>query len=189
MNEKLQIISDVQSKIEELEISIYDIKEMLLNDKPVDEIVINKSVLNTRELLQFVLLLRNNKTNEEKVKNTLNNLVHIICTETKIDEQELLANKKNRKREYVIARQIHMSILNLVFNFTLAQSGAVCGKKAHATVLHGIETINNLLDTSQEFRTRYGNIFSILYKDLIENVLEELAENMITKFNLKKIIQ
>jgi len=64
----------------------------------------------------------------------------------------LLPNKTctARKREYVSARQISMT-LSMNYSYkSLAYVGREHGGRDHATVLHAVKTINNLIDTHDE---------------------------------------
>jgi hypothetical protein len=64
----------------------------------------------------------------------------------------LLGNKIGtaRRREYVTARQISMTLSMKYSNRSLAYVGREHGERDHATVLHAVKTINNLLDTKEE---------------------------------------
>jgi len=53
-----------------------------------------------------------------------------------------------RKREYVIARQISMTLSMMYSHKSLGYVGREHGDRDHATVLHAVRTINNLLDTN-----------------------------------------
>ncbi|MDP2338048.1 MAG: helix-turn-helix domain-containing protein [Bacteroidota bacterium] len=58
---------------------------------------------------------------------------------------------KTRKRETVLARQMaHFKSVRFTWH-TLSAIGSYFGEKDHATVLHSVRSINNLLDTDYEF--------------------------------------
>ena len=63
-----------------------------------------------------------------------------------------LLKSKTRKREVVQARQIAMYFAKQMTKSSLANIGAHCGGKDHATVLHACKTVNNLIDTDKRFR-------------------------------------
>ncbi len=63
-----------------------------------------------------------------------------------------LLKSKTRKREVVQARQIAMYFSKKLTKSSLANIGAHCGGKDHATVLHACKTVNNLMDTDKTFR-------------------------------------
>lgn len=63
---------------------------------------------------------------------------------------------KSRKREIVLRRQITMTLcVELVPEAPLAIIGGVLGEKDHATVLHAIKTVNNLIVNNVEANALY----------------------------------
>jgi chromosomal replication initiator protein len=66
-------------------------------------------------------------------------------------EIEILKSK-TRKREVVQARQIAMFFSKKMTKSSLANIGAHCGGKDHATVLHACRTVNNLSETDKQFK-------------------------------------
>jgi chromosomal replication initiator protein len=67
-------------------------------------------------------------------------------------------NSKTRKREIVQARQLAMFFSKKHTKNSLATIGVHCGNKDHATVLHAIKTINNLMETDKQFRVYVDDI-------------------------------
>lgn len=63
---------------------------------------------------------------------------------------------KTRKREIVEARQVAMYLAKKNSKESLAQIGATIGKKDHATVLHACKTVENLKETSKQFRDKWS---------------------------------
>jgi chromosomal replication initiator protein len=63
-----------------------------------------------------------------------------------------LMKSKTRKREVVQARQIAMYFSKKMTKSSLANIGAHCGGKDHATVLHACRTVNNLSETDKKFK-------------------------------------
>jgi chromosomal replication initiator protein len=63
-----------------------------------------------------------------------------------------LLKSKTRKREVVQARQIAMYFAKQLTKSSLANIGAHCGGKDHATVLHACKTVNNLMETDKRFK-------------------------------------
>jgi chromosomal replication initiation ATPase DnaA len=61
----------------------------------------------------------------------------------------LLKNREPnaRKREYVTARQISMKLAKMYSKKSLSQIGKDHNGYDHATIIHSIETIDNLLET------------------------------------------
>ncbi len=63
-----------------------------------------------------------------------------------------ILKSKTRKREVVQARQISMYFSKRMTKSSLANIGAHCGGKDHATVLHACRTVTNLSETDKQFR-------------------------------------
>lgn len=58
---------------------------------------------------------------------------------------------KSRKREIVVSRQVVQYLLKTYTKWSLEFIGSVTGGRDHATVLHAMKTISNLIDTEKEF--------------------------------------
>ncbi len=77
-------------------------------------------------------------------------IINIVCDILEIDKEKL--NINTRKREIVIARQIiHWTQYYYTYK-SLSSIGNQVGNKNHATVLHSIRTINDLIDTDKFVR-------------------------------------
>ena len=63
-----------------------------------------------------------------------------------------ILKSKTRKREVVQARQISMFFSKKMTKSSLANIGAHCGGKDHATVLHACKTVDNLVSTDKQFK-------------------------------------
>lgn len=63
-----------------------------------------------------------------------------------------------RNREIVQARQLIHSFIKKNFRMSLKNIGKITGGKDHATVLHSVKTVNNLVDTDKTFRKLYEDI-------------------------------
>ena len=63
-----------------------------------------------------------------------------------------MLKSKTRKREVVQARQIAMYFSKKMTKSSLANIGANCGGKDHATVLHACRTVINLAETDKQFK-------------------------------------
>ncbi len=67
-------------------------------------------------------------------------------------------NSKTRKREIVQARQLAMYFSKKLTKNSLNTIGLHCGNKDHATVLHAVKTVNNLIETDKQFRVYVEDI-------------------------------
>jgi chromosomal replication initiator protein len=80
----------------------------------------------------------------------------VVCDYFNINIETL--NSKTRKREIVQARQLVMYFAKEYTKSSLAMIGMHCGNKDHATVLHAVRTINNLLETDKQFRGYFKDL-------------------------------
>lgn len=69
-----------------------------------------------------------------------------------------ILKSKTRKREVVQARQISMYFSKKMTKSSLANIGAHCGGKDHATVLHACRTVSNLSETDKQFKVYLSDL-------------------------------
>ena len=91
-----------------------------------------------------------NEVNEENSQSKEDQFVFLIYKAFKVNEKDMEA-VKYRKRELVQARQLHMYIRKMFCGMSLATAAEIY-KKDHATCIHAINTINNLVETDKEYR-------------------------------------
>jgi chromosomal replication initiator protein len=89
------------------------------------------------------------------VKNTarevsIDYIQKVVCDYFELPLEML--KSKTRKREVVQARQISMYFSKKMTKSSLANIGAHCGGKDHATVLHACRTVSNLSETDKQFK-------------------------------------
>ncbi len=100
----------------------------------------------------------------ELAKQTLKNIVQDIETEVGIDyiqktvaeffkvEVESLKDKI-RKKEIVIARQVAMYFSKEYTNHSLKSIGYHFGGRDHSTVIHAVQSVNDMMDTNAGFKS------------------------------------
>ncbi|MTI21832.1 chromosomal replication initiator protein DnaA [Fulvivirga sp. RKSG066] len=100
----------------------------------------------------------------ELAKQTLKNIVQDIDTEVSIDyiqktvseyfkvEVESLKDKI-RKKEIVIARQVAMYFSKEYTNHSLKAIGYHFGGRDHSTVIHAVQSVNDMIDTNANFKS------------------------------------
>jgi len=100
----------------------------------------------------------------ELAKQTLKNIVQDIETEVSIDyiqktvaeyfkvEVEQLKDKI-RKKEIVIARQVAMYFAKEYTNHSLKAIGYHFGGRDHSTVIHAVQSVNDMMDTNANFKS------------------------------------
>lgn len=69
---------------------------------------------------------------------------------------------KTRKREYVYARQIAMTLLSKHTRFSLTDIGNMFNGKDHATVIHAKKTLRNLIDTNRSIKEEVSLVESLV---------------------------
>ncbi|ELR68156.1 Chromosomal replication initiator protein DnaA [Fulvivirga imtechensis AK7] len=100
----------------------------------------------------------------ELAKQTLKNIVHDIETEVGIDyiqktvaeyfKVEVASLKdKIRKKEIVIARQVAMYFAKEYTNHSLKAIGYHFGGRDHSTVIHAVQSVNDMMDTNASFKS------------------------------------
>lgn len=67
-------------------------------------------------------------------------------------------NSKSRKREIVWARQAAMSLCKKYTTQSVSRIGQIVGGRDHATVLHALKNVDDLLETEVEFREMYKKV-------------------------------
>ncbi len=80
-----------------------------------------------------------------------------VCKITKQNPEDL--QLKTRKREIVFSRQVCHSLAKLKTRYSLSTIGYYYGKLDHATVLHSMKTVKNLIETDREIRNQIGHLF------------------------------
>ena len=84
----------------------------------------------------------------------------VVCDYFKVPVRDLFS--VSRKRDIVQVRQISMYFAKKHTNLSLAQIGAQCGDKDHATVLHACRAVENLKMTDKYFNDKLEEIDKIL---------------------------
>lgn len=119
--------------------------------------IIAQSSLNKKEITLDLA----KKMIDKFVKNTTRELSIDYITKVVCDHFNLSVDaiqSKTRKREIVQARQLAMYMSKKHTKSSLATIGLHCGNKDHATVLHAVKTITNLVDTDKHFKTTVDEI-------------------------------
>ncbi len=99
----------------------------------------------------------------ELAKQTLKNIVHNIETEVGIDYIQKAVSEyfevtpddlkdKTRKKEIVIARQVAMYLSKEYTNHSLKAIGYHFGGRDHSTVIHAVQSVNDMMDTDANFK-------------------------------------
>ena len=99
----------------------------------------------------------------ELAKQTLKSIVHDIDSEVGVDYIQKTVSEffkvsidqlkdKTRKKEIVMARQLAMYFSKDYTNLSLKSIGYHFGGRDHSTVIHAVQTVNDLYDTDNKFK-------------------------------------
>lgn len=105
----------------------------------------------------------------ELAKQVLKNIVEDIESEVGIDYIQKTVSEyyhlkadqlkdKTRKKEIVIARQIAMYFSKEYTNHSLKSIGYHFGGRDHSTVIHAVQSVNDMIDTNSHFRDSVADI-------------------------------
>jgi chromosomal replication initiator protein len=135
----------------------------------VVEYLANSVDTNMRELEGVLIsLLAHASLNRKDIdldlaKATLKNIVQDIETEVNIDFIQKavaaffstsveLMKSKSRKRELVVARQVAMYFAKEYTNHSLKSIGQHFGGRDHSTVIHAVQSVNDMMETDSKFK-------------------------------------
>jgi len=101
----------------------------------------------------------------ELAKQILKNIVHDIDTEVSIDYIQKTVSEyfkvdvdalkdKTRKKEIVIARQVAMYFSKEYTDHSLKAIGYHFGGRDHSTVIHAVQSVNDMMDTNNHFKSQ-----------------------------------
>ena len=93
---------------------------------------------------------------------------HIFRVKTIIQKHKI--SLVSRNRDLVFKRQLLMWYLRNNTNLNLKRIGLICGKKDHATVLHGVKTVDNYLEYNDK-----------VFKETVDEINTELRAIFTTK--------
>lgn len=81
---------------------------------------------------------------------TVEDVFKIVCDHFKVNFE--LVKSNTRKREVAQARHLCMYFAKMHTKATLVNIGMLCGNKNHATVLHALRSVNNMMETDKNFK-------------------------------------
>jgi hypothetical protein len=116
------------------------------------------------------MLSNSNRMKEDRLMKYI-----ITVTGMYLNIDDLFVVTKNRKREYVYARQMAMYLILKYSNATLERVGEVFNGKNHATVLHARKQIMNLIETDKLVKKQVKEI---------ENIIELNAAAIVSNVDL-----
>jgi len=81
-----------------------------------------------------------------------------VCDISGHKPKDVIKYNTCRKREYVLIRQITMSLLLLKNKRSLTYAAGYFSKD-HSTTIHSVKTVKNLMETDRDFKEKYGDLF------------------------------
>lgn len=122
------------------------------------------SVVDSRDVdMEFAKRIMAGRTKMEKRTITIELIISCTCEHFNVREEDVFG--KSRKAEIVTVRQMSMYLAHKHTKLTTSKIGVYVGNRDHATVLHGIKTIEGRLKVEKELRRH----------------LEELEEKLLGK--------
>jgi len=106
-------------------------------------------------------------TKEGYYHETVDTIVISVCESLKIKPEIVLSS--SRVREVVEARQLCMFFVRKLKELPYMKIGKMF-RRDHATVIHAVNQVTNLLEFSYDFRTKYWKVANDLGNFSINNV-------------------
>ncbi len=99
---------------------------------------------------------------KEKESISLEKIMETVCEHYNVSQDDILS--RNRKQKIALVRQVAMYIASEHTAMSHVQIGLNLGNRNHATVIHAINQIKNLLDVDEKIRVDISTIEDILTK-------------------------
>ncbi len=111
-----------------------------------------------------------NFSNRSTKELSIQQIQSLVCDKFQVNADQLCS--KTRKRAVVQARQLSMYLAKQCTQHSLKQIGKHFGGRDHSTVIHACQTVNDLMDTDEDFRGKVN--------DLQKRIRVELGSNLIS---------
>ncbi len=122
----------------------------------ISSLIANASFLNKKITVPLAREILKAYVRYSRKEVTVERICQVVCAHFKLEPEQL--NSQKRTREIALARQAAMYLCKKYTKMPLSAIGSAIGKKNHATVLHAVKTINNLLETDKDFRLQMEEI-------------------------------
>jgi len=99
---------------------------------------------------------------KEKQEITLEKIMETVCEHYNVTPEDL--SSRNRKQKIAFVRQVAMYMASEHTNMSNVQIGLNIGNRNHATVIHAINQVKNLLDVDEKVRVDISAIEDTLSK-------------------------
>lgn len=112
-------------------------------------------------------------------EDTAKAIIKIVCKHFGIDTKEIM--NQSRKHELVICRQISILFIKDKTTLTLKAIGSLFDGRDHSTVVHSLNTVQDLIDTDRRFAATVVAIGKLLehikLTDQTENEIPTVGSN------------
>lgn len=154
-NEGVELPEDVVNYIaEHIKTNVREMEGFLIS-------LIAQSSLNRKSItISLAKQMLERFVNNSNREITITYIINTVCEEMDTSQADFFT--KSRKRNIVQARQLSMYFSKKYTKASLVTIGEQCGGKDHATVIHALKTVANLLDTDRQFRAIADKIEQIL---------------------------
>jgi len=154
-NEGVELPEDVVNYIaEHIKTNIREMEGFLIS-------LIARSSFNRKAItINFAKQMVEQFVNNSNREITITYIINAVCEEMGTSQADFFT--KSRKRNIVQARQLSMYFSKKYTKAPLITIGEQCGGKDHATVIHALKTVANLLDTDKQFRAIADKIEQML---------------------------
>ncbi|MBQ7532652.1 MAG: chromosomal replication initiator protein DnaA [Bacteroidales bacterium] len=144
-NEGVELPDEVVNYItEHIKTNIREMEGFLIS--LIAQSSLNRKAITINLAKQMVERFVNNSNREV----TISYIISIVCEEMGTSQADFFTS--TRKRNVVQARQLSMYFAKKYTKASLNIIGEQCGGKDHATVIHSLKTVTNLLETDKQFR-------------------------------------
>ena len=106
--------------------------------------------------LEFAKRILSGRTKVEKKAVTIDQIITCTCEHFNVKEEEIFG--KSRKADIVTVRQMSMYLAHKHTKLTASKIGIYVGNRDHATVLHGIKTIDGRLKVEKELQRHFEEL-------------------------------
>ena len=145
-NEGVELPDDVVNYIaEHIKTNIREMEGFLIS--LIAQSLLNRKAITISLAKQMVERFVNNSNREI----TISYIISAVCEEMGTSQADFFTT--SRKRNVVQARQLSMYFAKKYTKASLIVIGEQCGGKDHATVIHALKTVANLLETDKQFRS------------------------------------
>ncbi len=144
-NEGVELSEEVVNYIaEHIKTNVREMEGFLIS--LIAQSSLNRKAITINLAKQMVERFVNNSNREI----TISYIISMVCEEMGTSQADFFTS--TRKRNVVQARQLSMHFAKKYTKASLNVIGEQCGGKDHATVIHSLKTVANLLETDKQFK-------------------------------------